>query len=295
MKERQKKFEYRKIINYRYFIFIAFLVALLQLWLLRSFYTEQVFKLPDELFTLQKDYPVSELTLDIKSDESGLEILQDSDSSDKEIQDDPNATESPVLEANNSSLVNGIELTEIQKKIVLKILNLLNEDITYGYETFPETGYPTNNVWISTDVISVTLNESGYDIMELINEDMTRHKEDYPMDIKGRTTAVKYIDFRDVFFQEQFFKRNGLELPLEFDLVDEDNNILWQPGDIVYFQFDPENPYKDLGGLISPHNNDDGIPLVIMISGEFGKVAEVDKLMEYKIVGHFRYPPLDIE
>lgn len=297
MKQRPKKLKYRKTVTYMYFIFGALLITLLQFWLLRSFYTEKVFKLPDDLFASQKDYPISELTLNIESDktEAGGLPEESINSADQEMQDASNNEEGQDIETNNSSSIESLDLNEIQKKIVLKILDLLDEDIIYGYETFPETGYPTNNVWISTDVISVTLNESGYDIMELINKDMTIHKEDYPMDIKGRKTAIKYIDFRDVFFQEQFFKRNALELPLEFDPSNEDNRILWQPGDIVYFQFDPDNPYKDLGGLISSHKNADGVPLVIMISGEFGKVSEVDKLLEYKVVGHFRYPPPDVE
>ncbi len=235
MKERINKFKYRKIINYRYFVFTALIVAILQFWLLRSFYTEQVFKMPDDLFASQKDYPVSELTLNMPDDGSGPEdsLNGDTDAGGQEIQADPEDVESEGPETNNSSLLEGLDLTGVQKKIVIKILGLLDEDISYGYETFPETGYPTNNIWISTDLISVTLNESGYDITELINQDMIDHKEDYPMDIKGRNTAVKFLDFRDVFFQEQFFKRNALELPLEFDQASEDNDVLWQPGDIV--------------------------------------------------------------
>jgi uncharacterized protein YijF (DUF1287 family) len=135
----------------------------------------------------------------------------------------------------------------------------------------------------------------GFDLMELIYKDMSEHKEDYPMEIKGRNQAIKYLDFRDTFFQEQFFRRHALELPLEYEINNPDNIILWQPGDILYFQFDPENPYKDLGGFVSPHNNEDGIPLVIMISAEFESISEVDVLKEYNIAGHFRYPPPDID
>jgi uncharacterized protein YijF (DUF1287 family) len=126
--------------------------------------------------------------------------------------------------------------------------------------------------------------------MELIYEDMTAHKEDYPMDIKKRKDPIKHIDFRDVFFQEQFFKRNALELDKQFIPDNRDNVIQWQPADILYFQFDPDNPYNDLGGFISSRTNDNGVPLIIMISKELGRISEVDKLQEYKIVGHFRYP-----
>jgi len=186
---------------------------------------------------------------------------------------------------------NEFELTEIQKKIILRVMKLLDEKVEYGYKVYPDSGYPSENLWISTDVISIVLRDVGYDLMELIYNDMLAHKEDYPLDkIKKRKDPIKYIDFRDVFFQEKFFKRNALELSNEYIIGNKDNNIQWQPGDIVYFQFDPDNPYMDLGGFISSRKNDQGVPLIIMISKELGKISEVDKLLEYKVVGHYRYP-----
>ncbi|MBC8389989.1 MAG: DUF1287 domain-containing protein [Actinobacteria bacterium] len=290
MEERIRKKQFRKNINYKYFIYIVAIIALLQLLTLRACYQEKIFKLPEKLFSSKIDFPISELTLDITYGESESGFVEDGDAS---VTEEDAALESGE---NQPGEIEGQNLTDIQKKIVLKALELLDKDIKYGYEVFPDAGYPTSNVWISTDVISVTLKDCGYDLMELIYKDMNEHKEDYPMDIKGRKTPIKYIDFRDVFFQEKFFNRNALTtLPIEYDEGNEDNSLLWQPGDIVYFQFDENNPYADLGGLISPHTNDDGIPLVIMISSELGKVSEVDKLLEYKIVGHYRYPPPDVD
>lgn len=290
MEERVRKKQFRKNINYKYFIYIVAIIALLQLLTLRACYQEKIFKLPEKLFSSKIDFPISELTLDITYGEPESRFMEDSDAY---MTEEDSAIES---DENQSNDIESHNLSDIQRDIVLKALELLDEDIKYGYDVFPDTGYPSSNVWISTDVISVTLRDCGYDLMDLIYEDMNEHKEDYPMDIKGRKTAIKYIDFRDVFFQEQFFKRNALTtLPLEYDKENEDNSFLWQPGDIVYFQFDENNPYKDLGGFISPNKNNDGIPLVIMISKELGKVREVDKLMEYKIVGHFRYPPPEVD
>jgi len=289
MEERVRKKQFRKNINYKYFIYIVVIIALLQLLTLRACYQEKIFKLPEKLFSSKIDFPISELTLDITYGELESRFMEDSDAY---MTEEDSAIES---DENQSNDIESHNLSNIQKEIVLKALELLDEDIEYGYDVFPATGYPSSNVWISTDVISVTLRDCGYDLMDLICEDMNEHKEDYPMDIKGRKTAIKYIDFRDVFFQEQFFKRNALTtLPVEYDKENEDNSFLWQPGDIVYFQFDENNPYKDLGGFISPHKNNDGVPLVIMISKELEKVREVDKLMEYKIVGHFRYPPPEV-
>ncbi|MBA7667246.1 hypothetical protein ES703_75331 [subsurface metagenome] len=290
MEERVRKKQFRKNINYKYFIYIVAIIALLQLLTLRACYQEKIFKLPEKLFSSKIDFPISELTLDITYGEPESRFMEDSDAY---MTEEDSAIES---DENQSGDIESHNLSDIQRDIVLKALELLDEDIKYGYDVFPDTGYPSSNVWISTDVISVTLRDCGYDLMDLIYEDMNEHKEDYPMDIKGRKTAIKYIDFRDVFFQEQFFKRNALTtLPLEYDKENENNNFLWQAGDIVYFQFDENNPYKDLGGFISPNKNNDGIPLVIMISKELGKVREVDKLMEYKIVGHFRYPPPEVD
>lgn len=289
MEERIRKKQYRKCVNYKYFIYIVGLIALLQLLILRACYQEKIFKLPEKLFSSKIDFPISELTLDISYGESESRSIEDGDAS---VTEEDSAIES---DENQSAEIEGQNLTDIQKKIVLKALELLDKDIKYGYEVFPDAGYPTSNVWISTDVISVTLRDCGYDLMELIYKDMSEHKEAYPMDIKGSKTPIKYIDFRVVFFQEKFFQRNALELTVEYDINDENKSLLWQEGDIVYFQFDENNPDKDLGGFISPRYNDEGVPLVIMISSEFGKVREVDKLLEYKIVGHYRYPPPDVD
>ncbi|NQT66318.1 MAG: DUF1287 domain-containing protein [Actinobacteria bacterium] len=289
MEERVRKKQFRKNINYKYFIYIAAIIALLQLLTLRACYQEKIFKLPEKLFSSKIDFPISELILDISYGEPEPGFIEDDDAS---VTEEDSAIES---DENQPGEIEDQNLTDIQKKIVLKALELLDKDIKYGYEVFPDAGYPTSNVWISTDVISVTLRDCGYDLMELIYKDMSEHKEAYPMDIKGRKTPIKYIDFRVVFFQEKFFQRNALELTVEYDINDENISSLWQAGDIVYFQFDENNPDKDLGGFISPRYNDEGVPLVIMISSEFGKISEVDKLLEYKIVGHYRYPPPDVD
>jgi uncharacterized protein YijF (DUF1287 family) len=274
-------------LNYRYFIYAGIIIALLQFLALRTFYGEQeVIKLPGKLFQSPVQYPREELVLETGTgtggDGSGITASGDAPEASEEVPDE---------EAANGETA----LTDIQKQIVLRLLELIEEDISYGYEIYPETGYPPDNVWISTDVISMVLNDAGFDLMELIFKDMSDNKQDYPMDIKGGRAPIKYIDFRDVFFQEQFFKRNALELPLEFNSDDPNNPVLWQPGDILYFQFDPDNPYKDLGGFVSPRTTDEGIPLVIMISAELGRVSEVDVLEEYTIVGHYRYPPPEID
>lgn len=289
MAERIRKKRYRRNIDYKYIIYVIVFIALLQLLILKIYYQEEPSKLPEKLFLSKKDFPISELILDITKEELESVPLEDTDAQ---------GDDAAETDENSSNELGSLNLTDIQKDITLRILELLDEDIEYGMEYFPDTYYPsTDNKWISTDVISVTLNDCGIDIMELIYKDMLEHKEDYPIDtITGRKTAIKYIDSRNVFFQERFFERNALILPFEYDIEDENRNLIWQAGDIVYFQIDIDDPDSDhYGGFISPHKNEDGVPLVIMISSEFKKVSEVDVLLEYKISGHFRYPTPEVD
>jgi uncharacterized protein YijF (DUF1287 family) len=289
MAERTRKKRYRRNIDYRFIIYIIVFIAALQLLALKIYYKEDPLRLPERLFSSRKDFPISELIPYMPGEEQESESLEDADT-----QRD-NASET---DESSSNELGSLNLTDTQKNITLRILELLDEDIEYGMEYFPNTYYPDiENKWISTDVISVTLNDCGIDIMEIIYKDMLEHKEDYPIDeITGRKTAIKYIDSRNVFFQERFFERNALILPEEYDAEDENKNLIWQAGDIVYFQIDKDDPDSDhYGGFISPHKNEDGVPLVIMISSEFKKVSEVDVLLEYKIAGHFRYPPPEVD
>lgn len=290
--EKAKKIQIRKSQGFKVTVFAVIVFSAVQVWFLYKNYKEIVTKLPDNLYASPLSFPVSELTINSKyqppaeSQENGQIAVTAEETISLETADTTAAESVETTAENTQEFV----LTDVQKKIVLRLMALIEEDIQYGYKVYKETGYPNENIWISTDVIAMVLKDAGYDLMELINKDMADHREDYPLDIKNRKDPIKYIDFRDVFFQEQFFKRNALELEKKFIPGNKENMIQWQPGDIVYFQFDPENPYQDLGGFISSRNSDNGVPLVIMISKEFERVVETDKLQEYIIVGHFRYP-----
>lgn len=301
--------------GFRYIIYLIIIISLAQFWFLKTYFKEIETKLPANLFTAPIKFPTSESTLmksyyelekvplnDITPKGSSTS-LQDKTSKTEETENssassvdnneslDQLQQESYTTETTTSSL----PLSEVQRKIIFRALDLLNQNIKYGYQYYPETGYPTDNIWISTDVVAMVLKDCGYDLMELIYKDMSEHKEAYPMDLKGSKNLDKYMDFRHVYFQETFFKRYALELPSEYIPGDENNNIQWQPGDIIFFQIDENNPGKDVVGIISSRKNDKGVPLVIMCTKELGKLSEVDVLEEYKIKGHYRYPYPEME
>jgi uncharacterized protein YijF (DUF1287 family) len=297
MMDKTRKIQVRKSQGLKIIIFAVILLTALQGWFLLNYYKELITKIPSDLFKAPKEFPLSEQI--INEQDTQINISENNLNTSATESSTPNgetetATSENTVESSGGS--SAVVLSDIQKKIVLKLMELLDQNITYGYKVYPETGYPTeNDVWASTDVIAVTLRDVGYDLMDLIYNDMQAHKEDYPMDITKRKNPIKYIDFRWTFFQEKFFSRNAWGLQNKdgsWDYVpgNKDNPIQWQAGDIVYFQFDPENPYQDLGGFISNNNNANGVPLIIMISKEFGSVKEVDKLLEYTVVGHYRYP-----
>lgn len=299
--DKTRKIQVRKSQGLKIIIFAVILLAALQGWFLLTYYKELIPAIPSDLFKAPKEFPLSEQInnngQNTQTNTSENNLNTSTTVSSAQTSETTSGTETTTSESTvaSSSSSNAVVLSDIQKKIVLKLMDLLNQNITYGYNVYPKTGYPSDNVWASTDVIAFTLKDVGYDLMDLIYNDMKAHKEDYPMNIKNQKDPIKYTDFRDVFFQEQFFKRNALELQNKdgsWDYVsgNKDNAIQWQPGDIVYFQFDPKNPYNDLGGFISSRTNTNGVPLIIMISKEFGTIKEVDKLLEYKVVGHFRYP-----
>lgn len=291
--ERTRKIQVRKSQGLKIIIFVIVVLSATQAWFLINNYKEIVTKIPIDLFKAPISYPISELVINLPfGSESNIAAAGGNGT---QSGSDTTSTitgegQTEVTTETTSSGTQAFELSDVQKKIIVKLMELINSDITWGYKTYPDTGYPTDNIWASTDLIAMVLKDLGYDLMELINKDMIDHSEDYPLNIKNRKEPIKYIDFRDTFFQEQFFKRNALELDNEFIPDNQDNVIQWQPGDIVYFQFDPNDPYKDYGGFISSRTNDQGVPLVIMITKELVKISEVDKLMEYKVVGHFRYP-----
>ncbi|MGM0367623.1 MAG: DUF1287 domain-containing protein [Actinomycetota bacterium] len=295
MKKNSRRTQLKRSSNYKYLVIIVIILAFLQFWVLKGYYQEVIKKIPLDLFQSSRSYPISELVINKESPEPEEATTMLTEETPEELE----SMEIELTEATEVPTPSGVEnsqLSDAQKDIVLRSLEMLEENIEYGYELYPETGYPTDNIGVSTDIIAMVLRDCGYDLMELIYEDMLKHSESYPMDIIGRDEPIKYIDFRHVFFQETFFKRHALELDTEYDPEHPANNIQWQAGDIVYFQLDEENPHKDLGGFISPHTNENGVPLVIMTSKELGKLSAVDVLLDYEIVGHYRYPyPEDME
>lgn len=130
-------------------------------------------------------------------------------------------------------------------------------------------GFPNDNFGVCTDVVAFAFLNAGYNLRDLVDEDIRENMKLYNID-----KPDKNIDFRRVKNLKIFFDRNASTLT---------NDVNWymdfQKGDIVVFD-------KHIA-IISEKRNKKGIPYIIHNSGNFKYVE--DALTRYNIVGHYRW------
>ena len=133
------------------------------------------------------------------------------------------------------------------------------------------TGYPDDEYGVCTDVVAFGLKGAGYDLMELVNEDIKNNRNNYNID-----TIDKNIDFRRVQNLKVYFENNAISLTT--DIYDIES---WQGGDIVIFQ--------NHIGIVSNNRNKNGVAFIIHHANPFQKYYEEDILESRDdIIGHYR-------
>lgn len=142
------------------------------------------------------------------------------------------------------------------------------------YESkYYSTGYPDDEYGVCTDVVAFGLKDAGYDLMNLVNEDIKNNRENYKIEV-----IDKNIDFRRVRNLDIYFKNNSISLTTDLSNIRE-----WQGGDIIVF--------KDHIGIISDKRNKKGIPFLIHHANPVQVNYEEDVLELYGqdyIIGHYR-------
>ena len=136
-----------------------------------------------------------------------------------------------------------------------------------------ETGYPDDEYGVCTDVVANGLKDAGYDLKELVNEDIINNKEKYNIEV-----IDKNIDFRRVRNLDVYLKNNSISLTKDLSQIEE-----WQGGYIIVF--------KDHIGIISDKRNKKGIPFLIHHANPIQVNYEEDVLELYGqdyIIGHYR-------
>lgn len=148
-------------------------------------------------------------------------------------------------------------------------------------------GYPPSNEGVCTDVIWRAFLNAGYNLKDMIDEDIKKNIADYPR-VNGKPEPN--IDFRRVLNLIPFFKKYATVLTTKLIPKNITNLKEWQAGDIVVFS----NPISHIA-IISDKRNDDGIPFIIHNASPY--TIEEDGLLYWskyvsKISYHFRYPKI---
>lgn len=157
-----------------------------------------------------------------------------------------------------------------QTDILNNVKNYLATNPKYK-SNYYSNGYPDDEYGVCTDVVAFGLLNAGYDIKELLNEDIKSHPEDYNI-----STIDKNIDFRRVKNLKVYFDHHAISLTTDINQI-----AMWQGGDIVVF--------KNHIGVISDKRNKKGIPFVFHHYSSLQKEYEEDILpTSDDIVGHYR-------
>lgn len=142
--------------------------------------------------------------------------------------------------------------------------------------TYYTGGYPPDTEGVCTDVVWRAFKNAGYNLKDLIDEDIKNNVSDYPR-VNGKPDPN--IDFRRVPNLISFFSRNASSLSTDLSQIAD-----WQPGDIVTF----ENKHI---GIISNKRNKNGIPYLIHNGGQRNREEDILEIYSLysKISGHFRW------
>lgn len=134
-----------------------------------------------------------------------------------------------------------------------------------------ETGYPDDEYGVCTDVVAFALKDAGYDLQQLVNDDILAHPEAYDIDEPDMN-----IDFRRVKNLKVYFSHVAQSLTTDPSEIE-----AWQGGDIVIWEHHI--------GIVSDVRNRKGITFVLHNGNPIQASYEEDILETWgTIVGHYR-------
>jgi uncharacterized protein YijF (DUF1287 family) len=173
------------------------------------------------------------------------------------------------------------------KSVADRIVEGAKEQLSWGTKYDPVyyvIPYPNGDLpkdrGVCTDVVIRALRHAGFDLQQLIHEDMRRNFDKYPQNW-GHKGPDRNIDHRRTPNQMTFFQRHGLSLTTR---VSNSNAHEWMPGDFIFWKL--PNGMNHVG-VLSDKRNHKGLPLIIH---NLSTTREEDVLETWKITGHYRYP-----
>ena len=136
-------------------------------------------------------------------------------------------------------------------------------------------GYPDDGLGVCTDVIWQAFRAAGYELKDLVDADITAHRDAYPF----IQTQDSNIDFRRVNTLNAFFSRHAQSLTTALD-----DPTQWQAGDIVIFG------QCDHIAICSDRRDKNGIPFIIHHGNPIDEAVERDDIPGKEVTAHYRWP-----
>ena len=161
-------------------------------------------------------------------------------------------------------------------------ISIIDPSVIYD-GSYRAISYPLGDVapthGVCSDVVIRAYRELGYDLQQLVHEDMKRNFSRYPSQrMWGLKSTDRNIDHRRVPNLEVFFARKGEVLPITQKSED------YRAGDIVSWRLNNGLPHI---GIVIDEKASSGRPMIVHNIGR-GQIAE-DVLFHWEIVGHYRF------
>lgn len=195
------------------------------------------------------------------------------------------AAQNGPTDAQSEEVVRMLESSGSPKeRLAAEALKYSNRNITYDPAYF-KIAYPNGDVpsrkGVAADLVVRCFREVGFDLQQLIHEDMAENYRLYPQ-LWASSTPDENIDHRRVPNLQRFFQRNGKTLKPSRDLAD------YQTGDIVVWAL--SNADIHIGIVVpGPEGVGSSTPWVVHHPAG-GGVKWENALFDYQILGHFSFP-----
>jgi uncharacterized protein YijF (DUF1287 family) len=155
-------------------------------------------------------------------------------------------------------------------------------DATYRTLRYPG-GDVSMETGVCTDVVIRAYRALGFDLQQLVHQDMEKHFDLYPTIWSLRRPDAN-IDHRRVQNLRVFFTRFGASLDISNDPQS------YSPGDLVTWNLASSGRAIPHIGIVTRRKSFIGRhPLIVHNIGDGVKIE--DTLFQFKITGHYRYAP----
>ncbi len=180
-------------------------------------------------------------------------------------------------DADDDGIPDALDILIGGKKVVLAAAPYVE---TYRRLAYPNGDMPRNE-GVCTDVVVRALRNAGFDLQQLLHEDVLAYPRSYP----GITRPDTSVDHRRVRNLVPYFERHWRRLTAD----PRDASAPYHPGDVVFLDT-MRGPEPDHVGLVSDTVGSSGLPLIINSWTNGYVTSEMDLLAFIRVTHRYRVP-----